>query len=263
MKKLISLTLILMLILSMRATVLAANVETNNGTASQNVSAVYSAGDAGSAVISVEIEWKDMSFTYKGASQPEWDVSSHSYSGTAVEAGWEQSNATITLTNHSNVIIQTDISYGAAASFPDTSMSFTAGSPYIGSAYTANEGEGTPCSVTIHAIPGGTIPESTTQRSTIGSITVKVTSAFTEGNPAEAALEELDTLYRQTLQTGFDAASLSRGAVYFTSQEVANTISAALLNAEEIIYGDADEPQRNAALNEAITTLYSALTIKQ
>lgn len=263
MKKLISLALILMLILSISATALAANVETNNGTTSQDVCAVYSIGDTGTEVISVEIEWKDMSFTYKGASQPQWDVTSHSYSGTAVETGWEQSSATITLTNHSNVIIQTDISYDAAAGFPDTSMSFTAGSPYIGSAYTANEGEGTPCSITIHAIPAGTIPETTTQRSTIGSITVKVTSAFTEGDPAVAALKELKTLYGQILQSGLDASLLSRGTVYFTSQEAANTVSAALMNAEEVIAVGADAPQINVALNEAITTLYSALAIKQ
>lgn len=261
MKKITVLILIFLLALSLSTTALAANVEANNGTASTDVQAVYEAGNSGS-VVSVEITWENMEFTYKGASEPGWDADTHSYSGTASEAGWKQSDAKINITNHSNVIIQTGISYIPGDGFPDSSMVFTAAAPYIGSAHTTDDGEGTPCTVSIPVIPDGIIPESTTQKTTIGSVTVRV-SALTGTDTAQTALDGLNALYQKIYKAGFDPSALSRGAVYFTSKADANTAYAALYSASDLISSGAAEAQVNVALNEAITALYGALTIKQ
>ena len=261
MKKTLSAILLLLLILSLNTAATATKIEANNGTASTDIKAVYAPGTAGT-VVSVEISWENMEFTYNGVSIPKWNADTHSYSGTATEAGWSASNAKINITNHSNVIIQSDISYTAGAGFPDSSMLFSVGHPYVGSAYTSDEGEGTACAVSIKAIPDGIIPESTTQQTSIGSITVTV-NALTDPGCAQDAIDALNELYRTVSSVGSDPSAMVRGTVYFPSGESANAVRGVLTGVSDLIASDAAEPQINLALNEAITALYGALEIKQ
>lgn len=70
----------------------------------------YTAGQASTSVISVDIAWDDMSFTYTGASQGTWLPDEHRYNG-AQAGSWSENKPGITLTNHSNVDIKADISF--------------------------------------------------------------------------------------------------------------------------------------------------------
>ena len=266
MKKIVSVCLCLMLLLSMSSSVLAADVESNGETDSYAVKAEYKPGSTAGEVISVKIDWSEMNFVYNGASQAGWNPQTHNYTGAATEAGWSTSKATITITNDSNTVICSEISYADATEDDyTTSMFFTAESPYIGSSHTTPDiqQEGTPCAVTVRVIPGGSLPETVTNQVQIGTITVKVVSNFTEGNKPEEAILALLDLFEVIQAKGHDPAALSRGTVYFESSQEATRVSGVLSNAADTIYGGATETEINVALNEAITTFYDALRIKE
>lgn len=58
---------------------------------------------------SVDIEWDNMTFTYTRAQ--EWNPSTHTYE----ENGkWENTDADITVTNHSNASVSVNVTYNAA-----------------------------------------------------------------------------------------------------------------------------------------------------
>lgn len=176
MKKLISLVLALALVLSLGMTAFAANVDTEGGTASTEVVANYSAGTAGGTVFSVDIEWSGMSFTYNGKSEPVWDPTTHTYSGADKEEGWAESNALITITNHSNAFIEAVPSYQKASGYESVSMTFSTRKCYVGSADNGlgSNGAGQAVSETISVTPTGTLPEGTTD-AVIGTVTVTIT----------------------------------------------------------------------------------------
>ena len=114
MKKVLSLALILVLMTSLCITVLAAeSVDSNNGSASIDISATYKEGSTAEDVISVDIAWGAMTFEYAEGAEGEWDPDTHAYVG-AVESGWTASGNEITITNHSNVGIRAAFSYTAA-----------------------------------------------------------------------------------------------------------------------------------------------------
>ena len=111
MKKVLSLALILVLMTSLCITVLAAeSVDSNNGSASIDISATYKEGSTAEDVISVDIAWGAMTFEYAEGAAGEWDPDTHAYVG-AVESGWTASGNEITITNHSNVGVKATFTY--------------------------------------------------------------------------------------------------------------------------------------------------------
>ena len=80
----------------------------NDGTAGTNITitGIYQAGAAAAEVISVDLVWENMDFTYTAPSKGEWNAADHKYEN-ADEGGWAWNGATekktapvITLTNH-------------------------------------------------------------------------------------------------------------------------------------------------------------------
>ena len=59
---------------------------------------------------SVDIVWSDMTFTYTEENIHTWNASNHSYR-TSTRGSWDKTQATITVTNHSNVDVQVKITY--------------------------------------------------------------------------------------------------------------------------------------------------------
>lgn len=115
MKKLLTGILSLALAASMSIPALAANKETNDGTTGTDitVNGKFQAGDTSVDVISVDLVWDDMSFTYTAPSKGTWNATEHKYEN-ATEGGWAWDNATetktapvITVTNHSNIAVET------------------------------------------------------------------------------------------------------------------------------------------------------------
>ena len=69
-------------------------------------------GTAADEIISVDVAWEAMDFTYTGASQGTWNPANHTYEG-AIEGGWSDNTPAITVTNHSNVAVNATLGFTA------------------------------------------------------------------------------------------------------------------------------------------------------
>ena len=112
MKKLFATLLAVAMLASVSVTAFAA--ETNNGTQDTEitVNGSYVSGAAGSSVISVDIEWEAMNFTYSATSEGTWDPATHTYVGAGAD-GWSDNTPAITVTNHSNVAVNATLGFTA------------------------------------------------------------------------------------------------------------------------------------------------------
>lgn len=85
-----------------------------NGEYSITVNADYIGGSGGD-VVSVDVQWDAMTFTYQEVTLGTWNPGSHSYIGT-VDGGWSDNKPSITVTNHSNVDVTADFSFATGYS---------------------------------------------------------------------------------------------------------------------------------------------------
>ena len=92
---------------------LTENPSTGNGKGKYNIeiSGTYTPGTA-DEIISVDVAWEAMDFTYTGASQGTWNPVTHAYEG-AIEGGWSNNTPAITVTNHSNVAVNATLGFTA------------------------------------------------------------------------------------------------------------------------------------------------------
>ncbi len=106
---------------------LTENPSTGNGKGKYNIeiSGTYTPGAVADEIISVDIAWDAMDFTYTGASQGTWNPATHTYEG-ATEGGWSNNTPAITVTNHSNVAVNATLGFtasvdGVIGTFTETS----------------------------------------------------------------------------------------------------------------------------------------------
>lgn len=107
MKKLVSLTLALALILSLSATAFASDLG-----GSQDVTAKYEKTETEDPIHSVELNWGDLTFTYSETSKKTWNPNTHTYD-TETTGNWDKTEANITVINHSNVKVAVAMSLKA------------------------------------------------------------------------------------------------------------------------------------------------------
>lgn len=110
MKKILSLILALALVMSLSVTAFAAEEGVGTGDYEIDISAVYQPGTASDEIISVDISWGAMTFTYHGAAEGQWNPGTHDYDGGA-EAHWDATGNTITVVNHSNAAVKATFTY--------------------------------------------------------------------------------------------------------------------------------------------------------
>ena len=93
---------------------LTENPSTGNGEGNYNIEIVgtYAAGQIADEIISVNVAWDAMDFTYTAPSQGTWNPVTHAYEG-AIDGGWSDNTPAITVTNHSNVAVNATLSFTA------------------------------------------------------------------------------------------------------------------------------------------------------
>ena len=131
MKKFLASAFAFALAISISVTAFAANTDTNDGTKGTDiaVNGTYQAAEAPADVISVDIVWDAMDFTYTAPSKGTWNASTHEYEN-ATEGGWAATSGTdpkITVTNHSNLNVQANFAFngtvdGLNGSFTKTAL---------------------------------------------------------------------------------------------------------------------------------------------
>ena len=91
------------------------NGATNDGTGGTiiTITGIYQDGVPSGDVISVDILWDEMDFTYTAPSQGTWNVTNHKYEN-ATAGGWAATNGTdpkITVKNHSNTAVKANFAF--------------------------------------------------------------------------------------------------------------------------------------------------------
>lgn len=196
MKKLISLILSLVLVLSMSITAFAAEAADNNTAV---VKGSYTASEGG-VVYSVDVTWGSMEFDYE-VPAGEWDEQTHSYKPGG-EASWTYAagaNA-VKVTNRSNtavtVNVTTDIRFsGITASVDGGSFTLGSAAENATTEIAGKETEGT-----AYITLSGTLTDKTASKMVIGTVTVSIKDeaavALTEEeiNAAVEALKNGETV---------------------------------------------------------------------
>lgn len=156
MKKIIALALSLILVLSLSVMASAATYgEDSTAPSIPNapVTGAYVEGSEAAKLIVVDVEWTGLDFEFTAA-QKTWDPTQHK-DVDATEGTWTKKNGTITVENHSNVIITATAEYDAGEY--DGNATITCGQAIeLG---VASEGENG-ISGTISVTAGGTLEKS-------------------------------------------------------------------------------------------------------
>ncbi len=167
MKKIISMVLALVMVMSLSITSFAVG---KGESSSADVKATYNSGADAGKIYSVDITWSGMSFTYTDA-DTKWNPQTHTYDPTS-EPFW--SEGTITITNHSNAAVTATSSYTAEAGYEGISMTFSNESVNVATADNGVDGAaGSAVTETIKAKPEGALSEGVSDVK-IGMITITI-----------------------------------------------------------------------------------------
>lgn len=215
MKKILSiiLTLTMLLVISAASVSAATAIDGGESTSSTGrgdgdytlgVGAEYTPGiETAATVISVDVAWQSMEFTYTAGSVGVWDATNHKYTG-GTDGGWSDRKSTITVTNHSNTTIKADFSFTAGTGITGLEGVFTNDYVVVESAdsdsyRTPDPGTNTypaPSAITQFGIDPKSDPI-TENKSTLGTITVSIRKVITASTEAE-----LDEAFEEFRYTG-------------------------------------------------------------
>lgn len=162
---------------------------TNDGTEGTeiDVNGTFTAADDPSVVVSADVTWDELSFTYQDGAK-HWDAEKHM--DVADEGAWETTKKNITVTNHSNTSIKASFEF--AADVDGLKGSFDKTEFDLASAENTTT-ENAPTDTTAFGISGGAI----TKDQKIGTITVKITSGTSDSSDIAMVknLEDLRSVF--------------------------------------------------------------------
>ena len=229
MKKINSVILALLLTLSFNLVSFAASGSVSGiGETQQNidVNATYSASVSTPEVVSVDISWGAMEFTYSVGGTNNWNPGTHSYNENT-SGSWTATGNNITVTNHSNVAVEAELSF--AASVNGIIGKFTESSDIANdSLLSLPSAVGTsvanaPSATATFNITGGSVSAD----GKIGSITVSISkapyavTALGTNTTYELYTTSQQGVYTATIQRGNDNSSAYNNSfVYYPEQFV-------------------------------------------
>ena len=169
MKKLFATLLAVAMLASMSVTAFAADdtVTTDGGSKDISVNAKYVDGVSTPDVISADIEWGAMEFTYSVGGTKVWDAQTHQYTVTGATGGWSENGNTVKVTNHSNVDVKATFTY-ANSKTADSTGAVSLAKGVEGQVNAADY-------VTATLKLSGTPSDTMTDFTKVGTITVKIT----------------------------------------------------------------------------------------
>lgn len=206
MKKLCTLFLAIIMIATLALPVFAEeSVDANGGSANVNVNGVVQyTGSSETQIISVDVAWEDMTFTYVEGVHFGWNPENHEYAG-AYEGYWENDRADITVTNHSNTEVNATLSFESgvdtvSGAFTEGSGTMDDGVLELASAVDTEVEEAPTATATFNI--SGSISVSA---DVVGEITVLIESAYYVPVPEITAFG-----FEETGYLGVDIESLGR-----------------------------------------------------
>ena len=154
--------------------------ESNNAasTYSNDVWVIYKAEET-QEIVSVEVNWGEMKFTYSPAAKGTWNPTNHEYENRQ-EAKWSCSGNDITVTSRSNVPLTATLKYTSADEFNGIAGKFvnTQNAEFTNNTMDIPSAEGTEVenspTVTAYLILDGALDKNTANWSVSGTVTITI-----------------------------------------------------------------------------------------
>lgn len=182
-----------------------------DGSCNIGVNGNYAAGAAVEDVVSVDVAWESMDFTYTKGSVGTWNPDTHSYTS-ASDGSWSTSKSGITVKNHSNVGVEAGFAFTAESGVTTTGTFYTKDQDDTYTAITSADAQkislATAVGTEVANSPAGTIyfgvsGDAITASKKLGTITVTIAKASasqddnTSGTWTEvSSLDELEVALR-------------------------------------------------------------------
>lgn len=125
-KKLIALALVVAMVMGLSMTAMATESYDSLDPAVTKEGEVKISVVEGAVVYKVDVEWDSLDFTYNFGT---WKPDTHTYEDG--EAGWNKTEANITVTNHSNAPVKVDATYTEKAKVDGVTVTFTSGTKQL------------------------------------------------------------------------------------------------------------------------------------
>ena len=116
MKKIVSLVLALVLVMALATTAFAATETITTGASTAEVKAQYTGEANKPDVISVDVTWGAMTFTYTEGGNWNWQPGTHTYADGRTYQ-WAGTGNTVEVVNHSNVAVDVEFGFAAAEGY--------------------------------------------------------------------------------------------------------------------------------------------------
>ncbi len=172
MKKFLSLALILFMMTSLSVTALAADATNSGGNTTIDVNAIYTGNVSIPDVISIDIAWGEMQFTYNVNGSKDWNAVNHQYVDNVSES-WTAKGNDVTVTNHSNVAIKAELSFATESAYDGITGSFGENATLLLDTAVGTAKEAAP-SATANLTLSGALASTVTNITKVGTITVKI-----------------------------------------------------------------------------------------
>ena len=167
MRKFFAISLALVMVFALSVTCFAARISELPGSESTEVKVSYTDGAAAPATYAVDVAWESLTFVYVQSAQ-EWDATNH-VEVDAGESKWQDADATITVTNHSNRAVKATIAYAAGTASGTAAFELADGAE---SELAAAAGASVATKVATLRVSG--IPAEDANETVVGTVTVTI-----------------------------------------------------------------------------------------